>query len=507
MSDSSSAAAAAPADQKAHPVVTAAKMFTSAYRVELQLFVFSFVALAAFSSFRFLRQSEAPHFVYQAKAWLDGRLDVDPPNIEDWACVRVVGGVKQRCEGQPMPGDKWYSSFPAFPAVVMLPFVAIHGYQFNDTSFGVFIGALAVAVFYSLLRLVNEQDGLGRTVRENVALSLVLGFGTVFTYCAIRGEVWFSAEVMGVLFTCLYARNAFKARRPVLAGIFWSMAVLTRTPLFFTGIFFVAEALAPTVGKRMEELRAAQKDWRPAGRKLGWFALGAAPLGLAHMVFNQLRFGSFGEFGHRFFFNNRVNSDIDTWGLFHPHYLARNLDAAFLQLPIIGHGPAPLSYSPWGMSLFLTLPLLALAFAPESRKQAGLISVGAMALTLVVSALFPTAGGLGERSAICWLVLLGTGGLWLYFSSNEAQPARMKLPVLLALGACALPGLFYQNTGYAQFGFRFSLDYTPYVLLLVVASGWKLLKPLPAALAGIGVAVAFWGAVGFRGFTEGVRGW
>ncbi len=130
-----------------------------------------------------------------------------------------------------------------------------------------------------------------------------------------------------------------------------------------------------------------------------------------------------------------------------------------------------------------------------------------MGLTLVVSALFPAAGGLGERSAICWLALLGTGGLWLYLSSNEAQPPRLKLPAMVALAACAVPGLFYQNTGYSQFGFRFSLDYTPYVLLLVAVSGWKLLKPLPAALSALSVAVAFWGAVAFRGFTENLRGW
>ncbi len=44
----------------------------AAYRTELLLFVCSLFALACFSGPRFLRQSAAPHFVYQAKAWLDG---------------------------------------------------------------------------------------------------------------------------------------------------------------------------------------------------------------------------------------------------------------------------------------------------------------------------------------------------------------------------------------------------------------------------------------------------
>ena len=70
-----------------------------------------------------------------------------------------------------------------------------------------------------------------------------------------------------------------------------------------------------------------------------------------------------------------------------------------------------------------------------------------------------------------------------------------------------VPGLLYQNTGYAQFGFRFSIDYTPYVVLLVALSGWGLKKPLPLALAALSLVVNFWGAVAFRGYTELVRRW
>src|SRR4051812_5231001 len=92
-------------------VETGIRWWLAAYRVELVLFLVTFTVLTCFSSQRFLRQSAAPHFVYQARAWLDGRLDVDPevlPNLEDWACVRDVGGAKRRCVGQPQAGDKWY---------------------------------------------------------------------------------------------------------------------------------------------------------------------------------------------------------------------------------------------------------------------------------------------------------------------------------------------------------------------------------------------------------------
>jgi hypothetical protein len=445
---------AVPVEERGGLVGAALRVWLAAYRVEVVLFLVSFAVLASFSSQRFLRQSEAPHFVYQAKAWLEGRLDLDPevlPNLEDWACVREVAGEKVRCEGRVRPTDRWYVSFPSFPAVVMLPFVALHGYQFNDTSFGVIVGALAVALFYSLLRFLAKEGETTRDRAENVGLALLLAFGTLFFYAAIRGEVWFSAEVMGVAFTCLYVRNGVRARRPVLAGLFFSMATLTRTPLLFSGLFFVLEVLCPGPD-RLAQLRALGSHWKPALRKLGLFTLGAAPLALLAAAYNVYRFGGPGEFGHAFLYNNRVNVDIDRWGLFDLAYLPRNLEAAFLKLPSLSSNPLRLGYDPHGLSLLLTLPLLVFLVVPKLRP-------------------------------------------------------RLHWPLWLTVAVTALPGLFYQNTGYMQFGFRFSIDYTPYLLLLFAIGGWSLRHRAVLAVAAFGVLVNFWGAVAFRGFTELVRNW
>jgi len=504
-----------------HPLRTASRLWSRAYRVEIGFLVIGFVVLAMFSGQRFLRQSAAPHFVYQAQAWLDGRTDIDPnvlPNIEDWACVRMVNGEKTRCPVPTQPGDIFYSSFPAFPSVLMLPFVWVNGYQFNDTSFGVFLAALALGIFYSVLRLFREHEGTARSEVEDTVITVLLGFGTVFFYCSIRGEVWFLAEVMGVGLTALYARNAVGARRPVLAGLFWSMAVLTRAPLFFTGIFFVLEALCPTKGHRLDELTAFTKKPKPGLKKLMWFAAGAAPLGLAAAAYNQFRFGSITEFGHRFLYFNRVNADIDVHGLFDVAYLARNLDAAFLKLPHLSLSPLQLTYDPWGLSLFLTLPVLALALVPAVKPNRVYWLLGAMGLTLVVSAMNPStivqypsgAAPVGGRPAIVWLVLAATLGFlvyqgWTYANSKDAP--RAAAPVLVTVLACALPGLFYQNTGYMQFGFRFSLDWTPWVMLLVAAGGWRMKKPVAIAIGVLAIVIAFWGAVGFKGYTEMVRHW
>ena len=158
----------------------------------------------------------------------------------------------------------------------------------------------------------------------------------------------------------------------------------------------------------------------------------------------------------------------------------------------------------------LTLPLLALVFAPAgSKPRAFWMAVGSAALPLVVSAMFPSDPRLplGNRADLVWGALLIAVVVQIILWREDTEPARLKVPLALTIAACALPGLCYQNTGYAQFGFRFSLDYTPYLLMLFAVTGWSLKQPKVAALAALGVLVNFWGAVGFRGYTELVRNW
>ena len=56
-------------------------------------------------------------------------------------------------------------------------------------------------------------------------------------------------------------------------------------------------------------------------------------------------------------------------------------------------------------------------------------------------------------------------------------------------------------------GYRFSVDYTPYLLLLFAIGGWSLRNRAVQAVICLGVLVNFWGAVAFRGYTELMRNW
>jgi len=92
--------------------------------------------------------------------------------------------------------------------------------------------------------------------------------------------------------------------------------------------------------------------------------------------------------------------------------------------------------------------------------------------------------------------LFVTTPLFFYLLWPREKP-RLHRALWLTTALVAIPGFFYQNSGYYQFGFRFSLDYTPYLFLLL-ALGGRTFTRLFIAAALLGVAVNALGAAVFN---------
>lgn len=395
------------------------------HRLELGATAVAFIGFAAFSAKMLLRQSGAPHFVYQADAFVHGRLALSgrPPNLNDWV----------------LRDGQWFVSFPPFPAVLMAPFVALNGLAFNDVFFTVCVAAFNVGLFVHVMRRLRADGELERTNRDLLLLAFFWAFGSVYLVSAIRGEVWFTAHVVGAGLTLLYVLLARRARHPILAGLVFGCALLTRANLAYAFPFIVLEALAPE-GK-LFALKELPQRLKTAIRPIVLFGLAGGAVLAVGLWMNHERFGSATEFGHALLYNNRVNERIRQWGLFHPHYLWGNLKSAFLLLPKVSFDPPKLGFNGNGMSVFLTTPLLLLV---------------------------PFAGR-----------------------------GRMTLSLAVTAACIALPGLFYMNNGWFQFGFRFSNDWLPY-LLLILAVGTRRFDWKFVALGLAGVVVSSWGAVVFN---------
>ena len=441
-------------------------------KLPLLVFVISFGLLCSLAWERLGSPSSDPHFTYLANAFLSGSvtLDKSPPHRNDWASYEwmklrsgeEVKGIwldrKTRrfktLEGEVMvidrkevaPGGKrthTFVSFPPAPAVLMMPLAAVWGHDVDDVLFTVFFAALNVALFFILLRRLSEKGVSIRSRSDNLWLTALFGAGTVHLWCAVLGQVWFTALIVGATFTILYILAAMDAKHPLLAGIFLAMAFASRTPLLFSAVFFFAFVLFPGGRWRRE-------GWKEAGVSLGLFCAPCLAVGVSLLFYNYARFDSILEFGHSYLAGGQIDR-IRKFGLFNIHFLSKNLSAALTLLPRIQPDAPFVIISRHGMSLLLTTP--------------------------------------------AWIFLFGS----LSAQSDEERFWRRLLWVTAI--AVGLPALFYQNTGYEQFGYRFSLDYTPYLVLLL-ALGRRPISWAFKALILAGIAVNTFGAITFKRFPQ-----
>ena len=422
-------------------------------RLYAALFAIGLVVYGVLAWDRVGKQSPAPHFVYQADAWLNGRLSIAPPTKgDDWAkgeTVTLDDGTEVRGRrlktrrafrttgGDEIPLERvratkavdHYMSFPAAPALLMLPVALISGRAGNDVIPTLLVAALILPLMLLVLRRLAAAGLSGRSVREDLWLVALLAFGTVLFFSSVQGKVWYTAHVVGVALALVYAWASIEARRPILAGLALGLAALTRTPMAFMLPLFLLEAW------RMHRTE------RPIlVRRLLQFAAPIVVLAIAGMVFNAVRFGSPTEFGHSYL-DVRQQAQIEQWGLASYHYLGRNLAVAFTLLPDVLPRAPFVQVGGHGLAIWVTTPVLLLLLWPREKN-----------------ALHRT--------------------LW------------------LTVAAVAMPTLFYQNSGWFQFGYRFSLDYMVFLVMLL-AVGARPLTRIAKGLIIAGIVVNLFGAYTF----------
>ncbi len=412
---------------------------------------------------RLKKHSGDNHYVYLAQNILQGRLSLvgSPPHQNDWSLVteltlkdgRQFRGAFLKTGGtgwfKTTKGERlvikqemiksrkyvYYVSFPWFPAILMLPFVAIWGMKFNDVIFTALLAAFNPVLVFWVLRRLSTLRLSPRNVGEDLWLVILFAFGTVHFYSSVMGQVWYTAHIVGVGITCLYVMAALEGRHPFWAGLCLGLGFITRTPIPFLFPLAVGEILrrnlradpsqpfATLTAQRPELwpwIRALwpRIQWGPTIKQLGIFAAPAMAIAAAALTLNYLRFDNPFEFGH-YYLNVIWVERIQRWGLFNYHFLSRNLAVMLTLMPkILSHEPF-VKISWHGMSLFLSTPIFLYLIWPRRR-----------------SPIQP----------------------WLYLS--------VLFPMILHL--------LYQNSGWVQYGYRFSLDYTIMLIALLAVGGYRL---------------------------------
>lgn len=381
------------------------------------------------------------HYALLADTWLRGRLDLGhaPPAYtqnNDFASYQ----------------GRWYVSFPPFPAVLLLPWAKLAKTPENlrDGQVWLWFAGVGPAVLFLALEKLRHSGRSGRSVWVDLALAITFAFGTVYFFTAEQGTVWFAAHVVAVSLLAIFLLCSLDAEHPIVAGLMVGLLAATRSTPLLVAPLFVLEAVRVSLRDRgpldaRRGLLAIGSFWKRLdllgfARRMLLFGAGVGVVLAGMLWFHRACYGSALEFGHNLL-TVGWRGRIDKWGLFHYHFLARNLGIALSSLPFYSKTAPRLQINSHGLALWLTTPIY------------------------------------------LWLLWPRRKG-WLWWALLAAI-----LPVMLA-------DLLYQNSGWLQFGYRFSNDYSVLLFAMLAIGGFRLGRRFWTC-ALIGVLVNTFGALTF----------
>jgi hypothetical protein len=428
----------------------------SRHRIPLALYVVGLLGFGAASGSRLLQQSSDPHFVLLADAWLHGTLRIEPDKKkgDDWATVetvllddgREVRGRRLRTrptfhiagEGE-MPIGRVKRSlgktyYVSFPPSPALLMLPLAAIWGHRAN-DVVPTVLVAALALPLMFLVLRRLAAAGVSQRSPAEDVWLSLALGF------GTVFFFSAVQGRVWFTAHVVGVVLCLGYVLC------AIEARRPVW-AGVLLGLATLARTPMAFLFPLLALEA-WRVHGGRAGlrsvmraWilFAVPVVAIAVAAMVYNAARFAEPGAFGHTYL-DVRQQSQMESLGMFDLHYLSRNLAVALALLPDMLGAPPYVSISGHGLAMWFTSPFLLLVLWP---RQTGAV-----------------------HRALC-----------------------------VTAGLVVLPSLLYQNSGWFQFGYRFSLDYMVLLVVLLGVGGRPLGRGFKALVV-VAIAINLFGAMTF----------
>jgi len=348
---------------------------------------------------------------------------------------------------QPGPFDvivqsgHFYVPFAPFPAVVLMPLVAIIGPVTAD-QIETGVNGLLAAGGVGLCWMLLGRIGVSRIV-DRLSLAILFGFSTQILWVTTRGGVWHTGQLIATILTFAALVELFGKQRAWLIGLLAGAAFLTRAPLAFAIPFYALMLDAPPSLPTTDVLGGYVRSVARSTRLRRWLllGLGVLPSIVAFFAYNQLRFGSPLESGYGLASLPPFLEQQRALGLFALAHLPMNVDYFLLHLP------KPIPNFPF--------------FKPD---------------------------GLGMS------VLITSPGLLFASQADWRRPRAWWL--LGATIAVLIPTLLYYGGGWLQYGYRYFLDSVPFVIALCglaavyrgwVGTGWKVLIGFGVVVGAAGV--------------------
>ena len=282
-------------------------------------------------------------------------------------------------------------------------------------------------------------ERLGLRVGTNVWTTVFFFAGTGFLWTAMLGDVWFIAQTSCVCFMTLALVELAGKNRAWIVALAYAAAIASR----FTVVMALPVVAYFTLFGGLNAAAFDRTRWRSVVTQLA--AVLVPAIGL-YVLYNELRWGVPWDSGHTIFFHQ----DSAGAGMSYPFALSN------------------LPYQLW--SFFVQAPSFAAAFPFIVPSMSG------VALTWCEPALILGFFAKGSRRT--------TIALW--------------LAAFLAAG----PNLLYYINGYAQYGMRHSLDFMPFVYVLIVYAVRERLSILAKALLGYSTLAGLYGVYFWNAFVR-----
>ncbi len=277
--------------------------------------------------------------------------------------------------------DRTYVPFGPFPAIALMPLVALLGPVAAD-NIGALINAALAAGSVGLAWVLLHRIGVNRTINR-VWLVTLFGFSTQMLWVTTRGGVWHTGQLFATVLTLACLVELWGGKRAFAVGLLAGAAFLSRAPLALA-IPFYALLLA-----RFSPMDGIERiSWRPWLR----LALGVLPAVAFFFAYNQLRFGSALESGYALATLPEFLERQRAVGLFSLAHVPMNLDYLFLHLPRVISNPPFLLPDGLGLSLFITSPGLFYAVRADFRGRSERLLLSAAIAALIPSLLYYGGG-------------------------------------------------------------------------------------------------------------------
>ena len=305
-------------------------------------------------------------------------------------------------------------------------------------TFSQTLGSVFVAsADVSLFYLLMRR--LTHDVRIQIWMTLLLSFGTIHWYIASVGSAWYFAHVTSFLFLTLAIYETFSKRRPFLIGLLLGASYWSRLPTVLSLPFFLIMLSDKWLSKSNSFPLLGKINFIPL-LKLG---LGVVVFIILNFGYNYLRFGSPLDIAYSL--QARQEPDLYPRGLFAISYLPKHLWIFFLKPPVFISKPPYIVPSLMGMSILFTTPAFIYSIFAGMRNKLALA---------------------------CWSAIF---------------------PI-------AFVEFIHGGVGWTQFGYRFAMDFYPFLLLLTVKGFGNEIRWEHKLLICVGVLVNLWGVLWINKF-------